>query len=447
MVIESLETGEVWYEHQADKMFNPASNNKIITTASALLSLGPDYHFKNIMLGDGILSDSVYQGNIILWSNGDPTLYNKFYEDPRTEFFRWADSLKTMGIKNIEGNILADPSAFDNNIYGSGWAWDDVDYDYNAEISALQLNENYIDIEIVAPKDTLTNDSTKIELIPSVISTYYTLHNEISLIDSGKNKLSHHRIPETNNITLSGELLKGSDTLITASTLHNPPLFYAHVFKEVLQESGINVNGIATIFENAESKKTINKTYDTLLVSLSPAFPEILSGLMKRSQNLYAETMVKAMGYELKGFGSFDSGRAVVYDRLAEMGLDKNTIYYRDGSGLSRYNYVSPRQFLSILKYMDSHEYSKIWHNIQGIAAVDGTLEGRMKNTAAAGNVHGKTGTLTSVRGLSGYVTTADGEKLVFSFLINGHLKNSSETNFITDRVLVLLANLDRPFR
>ena len=442
VLIQSLETGEIWYEHQADKLFNPASNNKIITSATTLLSLGPDYRFTNIIYGDGSLIDSVYHGNLIIKCNGDPTLYTRFLAHPKDLFVQWADSLKSLGIKSITGHLYADASSFDNEIYGYGWAWDDFDYYYSAEISPFQLNENYIDIQIIAPKDSLD----PIHISTSCPSSYYTLHNEITLIDSGENNLNHKRQPNSNDILLSGELCYGTDTLEISQTLHNPAFFYTHVFRETLEEAGLKVNG--TNINNTDSSTHIDLSKsDTLLLSYSPPLNEILAQLMKPSQNLYAETMVKTMGFELKGFGSFDSGRAVVRERLKEMGIEPENYRYMDGSGLSRYNYISPRQLSSVLSYMHQHDYSDLWHKIQAIAGVDGTLEHRMEGTRAMANVHAKTGTLSSVRGLSGYVTTADGEDLVFSFLINGHIRKSSETDLITDRVLVMLANLNRPFR
>jgi D-alanyl-D-alanine carboxypeptidase/D-alanyl-D-alanine-endopeptidase (penicillin-binding protein 4) len=165
---------------------------------------------------------------------------------------------------------------------------------------------------------------------------------------------------------------------------------------------------------------------------------------MKRSQNLYAETLVRTMGVYEKGGGSFDSGKAVVEARMTEIGIQPDTYSYADGSGLSRYNYVSPEELVKILEFMYKSQCKDLWLDILPHAGVDGTLSNRMKGTRTEGNVKAKTGTISNVRGLSGYVTTAAGEELVFSFLVNGHLLSSRDTDRITDSILEIIANFGR---
>ena len=162
---------------------------------------------------------------------------------------------------------------------------------------------------------------------------------------------------------------------------------------------------------------------------------------------MYAETMVKTMGWKKSGVGSFREGKKVVEKVLAGFGIEAQSYAYRDGSGLSRYNFLSPRQIVKILKGMRNSEHSDTWKEIQPIAGVDGTLKNRMKGTKAEGNVRAKTGTISNVRGLSGYLTTSAGEELVFSFLINGHLRSSKETELITDKVLILIAEYPKKIR
>src|SRR5690606_15601251 len=162
--------------------------------------------------------------------------------------------------------------------------------------------------------------------------------------------------------------------------------------------------------------------------------------LMKRSQNMYAETMVKLLGWNENGIGTFRNGKRVVERVLKGFGIDPDTYAYMDGSGLSRYNYISPEQLVKILEGMYNSEYKDVWIDLLPIAGVDGTLRNRMKGTKAEGNVRAKTGTISNVRGLSGYVTTADGEELVFSFLVNGHLVSTKDTEDVTDGVLKIIS-------
>ncbi len=441
VIIQSLKTGKIWYQYQPDKVFMPASNNKLLTASAALSSLGPDFHFTTTICGNGQRDNSTYKGDLVLRSDGDPTLYTRFYDDPREKFFLWADSLKSLGITHIDGDIIGDDNAWDDETRGNGWSWDYFNNYYAPEIGPLQINENYIDVRIIAPSDS----TGSIQLIPSTPSGYYTLKNEIVLQDSGRNRIRYNRDADMNVITFSGTLTIGSDTLEVAPTLHNPTLFYTQVFLETLDSVGISVSGIALDCDEISADRLI--ATDTLLNIASPPLSEILKKLMKPSQNLYAETLVRAMGFEFKGIGSFDSGRVVVQNVLGDMGIEKGSYRYVDGSGLSRYNYVSPREINTILRSMYFGKDSQVWQTALTYAGIDGTLRRRMRGTRAENNVHGKTGTIANVRGMSGYVTTADGEDLSFSFLINGHLHNSSDTDAITDRALVALANLKRPFR
>ena len=180
--------------------------------------------------------------------------------------------------------------------------------------------------------------------------------------------------------------------------------------------------------------------YQLVATHISPSLSEILKGMMKRSQNMYAETMVKTLGFYNSGTGSFNEGKKVVETVLANFGIEPETYAFTDGSGLSRYDYISPNQIVKILKGMKNSEYWSVWKELFPIAGVDGTLSKRMKGTKAEKNVFAKTGTISNVRGLSGYLTTANGEEIVFSFLINGHLRNSSENEAITDSVLSIIA-------
>jgi D-alanyl-D-alanine carboxypeptidase/D-alanyl-D-alanine-endopeptidase (penicillin-binding protein 4) len=178
----------------------------------------------------------------------------------------------------------------------------------------------------------------------------------------------------------------------------------------------------------------------------SAPLKDVLTVMLKRSQNLYAETFARALGLNATGKGTFRAGKKVVEDVLENFGVPKGTYRYMDGSGLSRYDYISPDQILKILIAMRNSADWEIWYNALPVAGVDGTLRNRMKGSAAEGNVHAKTGTISNVRALSGYVTTASGEMLAFSFLVNAHLMTSKDTEGVTDGILELLASYKGSF-
>lgn len=440
VLIQSLRTGQVWYERNSDRMFNPASNNKIPSASAALVTLGPDFTFKTELCANGMIADSILKGDLVVFGNGDPSLYSHFQKDPRDMFKHWASILKAKGIKHVTGNVIGDDNSFDDNSIGYGWSFDGLDAWYSAEIGPLQLNENYVDLTIIPPKDL--SGSVKIE--PNIPSSYYKIINRLTVTDKGRNDINVTRAYGTNNILIEGTVVAGTSPVVESPSVFNPTLFYVTVLKEVLQSEGIKIDGSAVDCDDIEGWKHSINDFLILDEHNSPALKEIIKEMMKRSQNLYAETMTRILGLKEYKLGSFKNGKKVVEKVLSGFGIEPGTYQYMDGSGLSRYNYISPRELVKILTSMYKSPYWEVWRDAQPIAGVDGTLKNRMKGTKAEGNVRAKTGTISNVRGLSGYVTTADGEEIVFSFLVNGHLRTSLDTEKITDKALTLIAEFQR---
>jgi serine-type D-Ala-D-Ala carboxypeptidase/endopeptidase (penicillin-binding protein 4) len=218
---------------------------------------------------------------------------------------------------------------------------------------------------------------------------------------------------------------------------------YVTVLKEVLEQEGITVAGKPVDCDSVAGWSHKPADFPRLIVQQSPPLSDVGKTLMKRSQNLYAETFAHAMGRQRSGRGSFSEGRKVVQERLKGFGIEPDTYAYMDGSGLSRYDLISPRQLVAILRGMRQSPNWEVWREMLPIAGVDGTLGKRMKGTPAEGNVRAKTGTVSNVRALSGYVHTADGEELLFSFIVNSHLRSDRDTEAVTDGVLTQLAGFD----
>lgn len=439
ILIESMDTGEVWYEHNADKLFMPASNEKIPTTASALLYLGPDFRYVTRLSTRGEIKDGTLHGDLVVTGNGDPTLYERFYDSSTQVFSEWAGILKEMGITRIDGNIIGDDNAWDDTHTGAGWPYDELTPWYYAEYGPLNLNENYVDVDVIPP-DSVDGE---VVLKPNLESTYYTLDNQIQVVENGRTSVWQYRPIDSNVITFGGRVVAGSEPFEDSPTITNPTLWYVWVLKETLEKEGIQVVGQPVDVDDIPGWGGNPDEFTILHSHQSPPLSDILIMLMKRSQNLFAETMVYTMGWKSEGLGTFRNGREVVYETLKQFDIDPAGYNFADGSGLSRYNYISPRIISKIYKGMPETEYADTWYEAQAIAGVDGTLRGRMKGTAAENNVRGKTGNIYATRSLSGYVTTAAGEKLVFSFLCNAHQRSSSEVDAIYDDVCVLLAEFD----
>jgi len=437
VMIKSLDSDDVWYAQNEDRLFMPASNNKIASTAAALKVLGPDFQFETHVLTKGKIRASVLYGDLVVWSNGDPTMYDRYMEDSKAVFKAWADTLKAQGIYRITGNIIGDDNAFDDVHIGEGWAWDYQQVWYAAQFGALQFNENYVDVKIVPP---MTKNGEVI-LIPNVESTYFNLIADFDIVDSGYNRITLNRDFYSNEIVLGGQLVVGSDTTERTPTIDNPTKFYVHVLKETLEENGIVVNGDPIDCDEIENwvHAPIDENYRELANYYSVPLSEVATRLMKRSQNMYAETMPRVLSWHETGLGSIEAGREIMDSVYTEFGIEPGSWAYVDGSGLTRYNYISPQILVKILEGMYRSDLKDIWVEALPISGVDGTLKRRMLGTAAEKKVHAKTGTISNVRGLSGYTTTASGENIVFSFLVNGHMLSSKETEQITDSILELI--------
>ncbi len=303
--IKSLRTGKIWYERNSNKMFMPASNEKLPTAASAFMLLGPDFKFRTDLYASGEVKDSVLNGNIMVVGDGDPTLYTRFYSDPRDVFYAWADSLKKMGIKKITGNIIGDGRAFGDDSLGFGWSYDGLDAWYSAEVSALQLNENYVDIKITPPQYI----GGKVIIEPDLPSKFYSIKDDITVLDTGRARLFVRRQCGTNNIIISGTVKAGGRPVMESPSITNPVLFYVTVLREVLMQSGIEVDGEPVNAAQTVDNNSFANNSNLLITHYSAPLKDIIKVMLKRSQNLYAETLARAIGLKESGKGTFSAGK------------------------------------------------------------------------------------------------------------------------------------------
>ena len=428
VLIESLKDGSVLYEKNSDLTFVPASNFKLIVSAASLDLLGPDYKIPTIVYMSGQQKPAGYfRGDIILVGGGDPVLKREHLE-------AMAAKIKAMGIKTIKGNIIGDDSRFDTVRLGWGWAWDDESYYYAAQISALNLDENVVDVWVRPGRKA--GDPALVKVIPS--TGYMTVLNECKTSTAGSSKdLLVERVHGRNIIRVTGTVpldYKPAD-YEEAITMDEPTLYACQSLIEILRHEGIKVIGKAVRGRKPTDADLVTTIY-------SPPLSEMLALLSKPSDNLIAECLLKNLGARLKGKGTAAAGEEVELEFLKKIGADMTAVSITDGSGLARMNLISPRNLVTILKYMYRHKHSKVFLDSLPIAGVDGTLRNRMKDTAAQGNVRAKTGYVSRVSTVSGFVTTKSGEQLVFSIMMNNHLCRNKEATAVQDKILEALANL-----
>ncbi|HET6569757.1 MAG TPA: D-alanyl-D-alanine carboxypeptidase/D-alanyl-D-alanine-endopeptidase [Rhodothermales bacterium] len=448
--VVDLSSGSVVYAHDAEKSFIPASNAKLYTSATALKLLGPDYRYRTDVFRDGPVVDGTIQGNLIVRGSGDPTIGAHFNDDDVTDitstFRAWADTLRALGISQIDGDIIGDDDVFDDEPYGSGWSWDDLDYYYAVPISGLSFNENAVDFSIKGQRIGM----------PGIVSweplgtDYVEVTNSTVTIGAG-NRIDegYARAPGTNHIVLSSRVPAGrTDT--ESLSIDNPTLYFAHVLRASLVQSGISISGQAVDVDDLAIKPDYaSPALRRLMTYASPPLLEIVEEMNKESNNFFAEQLIKTVAAEAPlptdeyPVGSAEMGTAVERELLGGIGVDTLRVRLVDGSGLSRQDLVTPKSTVTLLSYLWNSRDRAIrdaYYDSLPIGGVDGTLDYRFRRGAARGNVHAKTGSLTGVSSLSGYVTTRGGTPLAFSIMVNHFTVETSTVRDAQDAIVELLA-------
>ncbi len=436
VVLQSLETGEYFYRRNENKLFIPASDLKLFTTASALILLGPEYCFSTKILMHGKMDGSVLDGDLIIRGRGDPTISGRFNNDDKYKVFKdWADTLGNAGIDEITGNIIGDDNRFDNLGLGKGWAWDDESYWFSAPSGAISFNDNVVDIVVNVNKEKnlavlRTNPSTK----------YIVFINNVSVVSNDSTtSVNVYRQSGTNIVNVFGTIRR-QDSIKTYVTVNNPTQYSMVVLKSILQKEEIKVDGFPMDIDDL-SKLPQNKDMKSIFTYYSPPLKEIIKVINKNSENFYSEQLLKTIGLEEEGLGSADNGVQAADIVFREMGILPEGMNMVDGSGLSRLNLITPHQVVALLSYMFKNKYFIPFYNSLPIAGVDGTLGKRMKKTKAENNLRAKTGTHIGVSSISGYVYTLDNEPVAFSIIANNYKVPVKIAENIEDLVCLRLAN------
>jgi D-alanyl-D-alanine carboxypeptidase/D-alanyl-D-alanine-endopeptidase (penicillin-binding protein 4) len=456
VVVQSLDNGQVLYRRNAEHLFMPASNQKILTGSVALARLGADFHWRTPVLARGTRGADTLRGDLVVVGRGDPSLsqHGTGGADILAALRPWADSVKARGIRVVTGRVVGDASFFPDPVLGEGWMWDDLQDSYSAPVGALQFNEGFASIEVTP--GALPGDTARVRLLPSdaplrVFSTVTTAPR-----DSSINQVRYTRVFYTDSVVLSGRLSAGHAPVTIEAAVTDPTRYFENAFTQALRESGVSVLGArlppaSTIVAMAPpacgccgcGMAAPAAGGDTLFTWQSPALRDVLPLLEKPSQNQIAEGLLRTLG-GLRGVASVDSGKAVIAETLTGWGIPQDAYVYVDGSGLSRYNYVAPEAIAQVLVSVSRHPDFDVFFQALPIAGVDGTIAARLRGTAAAGNVHAKTGSIANARSLSGYVTTADGERLVFVLLCNHFTASRRVVEAVQDHVVERLANFTR---
>lgn len=433
VLVRSARTGETVFAHNHSRLFVPASNVKLTTGALALETLGPDYRFRTTVSAAGPIAGGVLRGPLVVRGTGDPTISDRFEAEPRARFRAFADSLRARGITRVAGGIIGVDSAFRDGPLGAGWAWDDVIPSYAAEFGALQFNEGAVQVQAVPARRV--GEPAVVILSPG--TQYVSVTNRtVTTAPGTPQNVSITRDAVGAGLVISGAIPQGEEFVQRNLAVRDPTLYYLSVLRETLREAGVAVEGAVMNAGDLDVEDLSVPRSTPLFAYLSPPLREILPAMMKPSQNLIAETLLRTVALERRGEGTA-RGATTVADSLFAVWELPSERRLADGSGLSRYNLASPALYVALLEQMERSANRELWHSSLPVAGVDGTLARRLVGTPLHGNVHAKTGTLTGIRALSGYLTTRGGERLIFSILVNNHVRTAAEADRVIDAALL----------
>lgn len=427
VVVKSVTTGEDLYTLDAGKLFAPASNTKLLTSAAAIDTLGLDYRFRTEVLTASKPGRQV-TGDLVLKGTGDPTMLAADYD-------ALAAKVAQSGVRVVTGRLIADDTWFDAVRLGTDWAWDDEPYYYAGQISALTASP---DTDYDAGSVIVSVAPGSAPGAPAKISTtpetgYIKVDNKA--VTGAATDVTVERQHGTNTVLVTGTVAAPYDEWVT---VWDPALYAASLFRKGLANHGVRVLG-ATVHGAAPQGAAAIATRESMPLR------ELLVPFLKLSNNMHAEILTKAMGRKVSGAGTWAAGLAVTTAFAKANGVQ--TLRLRDGSGLSRVDALTPSGITALLAAVRGKPWFQTWYDALPVAGqaermVGGTLRSRMQGTPAAGNVHAKTGSLTGVSALSGYVTGADGEPLVFSVVSNGYLASSVKD--LEDKIAIRLAQFSR---
>jgi serine-type D-Ala-D-Ala carboxypeptidase/endopeptidase (penicillin-binding protein 4) len=469
VLVVDLKDGRTVYARNDHRLFAPASNTKLFTTATALETLGPQFRTRTtVEAATPPDAQGGIAGDLVLVGRGDPNLSPRVLPyQTRTETFgspvvaldRLADQLADAGVHTVTGDVIGDDTYFVYERYGEGWTVDDTLWSYGAPVSALTINDNNLALTIEPGEKP--GDAALLKLEP--FENYFTFENRIKTVEAGAgrrvfiNREPGSRLFEVwGHIAVSGSALR--DPLHETLAMDDPADLAARYLRDALIARGITVKGQA----KARHRRAIDAAQPTAALTAIPGgSPFVLAMLESRpladdlkvinkvSQNLHAEMTLRLVGREHPASpdshdshnsqtppGSVATGLAAVKEFLLKAGLLAEEFAFYDGCGLSRAGLVAPAATVRLLTYMDSSPNREIWLDTLPQSSADGSLNNRLKTTCTASKVQAKTGTLRHVAALSGYMTASHGHRLAFSIMVNNHTLQGGGATGIMDKVL-----------
>ena len=461
--VVSLDNGRVLFEENAAKLLRPASNMKLYTVAAALDRLSPDYRFStSIYANTRPDALGVIHGNLIIYGRGDPSIAARFNNG---DYFKGindlADRIAAAGVKRVEGDLVGDESYFVGPKYGSGWNWEDLTWYYGAEITPLTANDNALDL-FIKPGTAIGQ--------PALVSTgppdpLLTIVNKVTTSAKGSRRdISINRGLGENTITITGSIALEDRGYTGGIGISHPGLLFVYMLRSSLAQKGVTITGASRVsgvnaspapitgvpISATNGSAAATPAFQNEIATLqSPPFSVVAANTLKPSQNLYTELILRTLGKLTPPPATMTNlsptseelGLEAVRSFLKTVGLRPEALVLDDGSGLSRNDMITADASVQLLTFMSKHRYGTVFRDALPVGGVDGTLRNRFKGTPAENNVRAKTGSLSSAASLGGYLTTAGGEKLAFSIMVNNYPRDFDPRSACIDPIAVLLAS------
>lgn len=431
--IVDLRDGSTVFQRGADEPLVPASTMKLFAMSAALDHLGPDFHFETVLATDGT--------NLIVIGDGDPALGDERLARAREEsitavFDRWADALAARGYTAIAGDLVIDESVFDDERVHPTWEPSDLGKWYAAPVGGLNFNDNCVDITV--HPGTSPGAPTRIAVQPP-----NSLVQIVNRCKTGDGTPILHHPPGTFEYRISGRC--GKVWPFGSVAFPDPGLLFADSMRTVFASRGVALHGSIHRARVRNERGAIPESLNVLATHRTP-IGDVLQRAGKNSQNLFAECLLKRVGFERARRlgqshpqGSFALGAAAVETMVAEAGINTANLRVVDGSGLSRENAASPRHLAELLAWAHRQPWGSDLHDSLAVAGVDGSLRRRIKDRPE--RIHAKTGTMTGVRALAGYVDDGRRPRYAFAILFNGYKGPSTPYKKIQDRICRILAD------
>ena len=455
--IVSLKDGRVLFSSNARKRFLPASNMKLLIGAAALDTVGPDFRFETSIYGDGVIdTHGRLLGNLVIAGRGDPNLEGRIY-DPQYEeltpqdipasMAQTATQLADRGVKSIVGDVIADETLFLHEPHDPSWALEDMLWSYSAPVSSLAVSENWFQLEVL-PAET---EGGPAFIRPVPTETGFVFVNQVKTVSQTRQPwMGIDRNEVGNRVTVRGEIpLRHAGLKYNLAALDGG-VFAGQLLRLALAQRGIGVTGNVktrqlteldileqgkTSIDAAKRLQSVHREEQRLASIKTQPLSESLKIMMKASNNLYAEMMLRNLGAWTTGLGSVNTGTAAVETFLEKTGTPRNGVSLNDGSGLSRKNLITPESVVRVLQYMDQHPRREVFLDLLPVAGRDGTLRTRMKKGPAFEHIFAKTGSIEFVNTLSGFALAKNGERMAFSIMVNNAAAASREVREAIDMI------------